>query len=30
MKKLNANLIEIPIHFKDRNKGNLKFLNFKF
>ena len=24
MKKLNANLIEIPIHFKDRNKGKSK------
>ena len=24
MKKLNANLIEVPIHFKDRNKGKSK------
>ena len=24
MKKLNADLIEIPIHFKDRNKGKSK------
>ena len=24
MKKLNANLIEAPIHFKDRNKGKSK------
>ena len=24
MKKLNANLIEVPIHFRDRNKGKSK------
>ncbi len=29
MKKLNANLIEIPIHFKDRNKGKSKIPKFQ-
>ena len=27
MKKLNANLIEVPIHFRDRNKGKSKILS---
>ena len=29
MKRLNANLIEIPIHFKDRNKGKSKIPKFQ-
>ncbi len=29
MNKLNANLIEVPIHFKDRNKGKSKIPKFQ-
>ena len=29
MKKLNADLVEVPIHFKDRNKGKSKIPKFQ-